>query len=119
MTTHAELLALAEAATPGPWKHETAAEAIHTYNQVTCGLEPGATYFTAQCHTGDEPEAEREDFANGAFIAAANPTTVKALVEMVRELERELAKYPPWPKADRVNFGNEIQERKGMDDDEF
>ncbi len=66
------LEALAKAATPGPW---TPYETVHADNYVTAG--GGVLTGTVVCG----PTYERE---NTAFIAAANPQTVLALIAAQR-----------------------------------
>lgn len=66
MSRTEELLALAEKATPGPWR----ADGEHGYIDCVCTK----TFCIAS-------DIEKED---AAFIAAANPETIKQLVELCR-----------------------------------
>ena len=66
MSRTKELLALAEAAAPGPWR----ADGEHGYIDCVCTK----TFCIAS-------DIEKED---AAFIAAANPETIKQLVELCR-----------------------------------
>ena len=66
MTRTEELLALAKEATPGPWR----ADGEHGYIDCVCTK----TFCIAS-------DIEKED---AAFIAAANPETIKQLVELCR-----------------------------------
>ena len=87
-TTDAELLKLAEAATPGPWR------TFRNRHTTTDGHEWG---WVAPAHNSrltingmsivwERPEGE----TNARFLAAASPDRVKALVMRVRELEAGL-----------------------------
>ena len=66
MTRTKELMKLAKAATPGPWR----ADGEHGYIDCVCTK----TFCIAS-------DIEKED---AAFIAAANPETIKQLVELCR-----------------------------------
>ena len=84
MSRTEELLALAEAATPGPWR----ADGEHDYLDCVCTK----TFCIAS-------DIEKED---AAFIAAANPETIKQLVELVRlqhEAVKQYAKMMPLYQA--------------------
>jgi hypothetical protein len=90
----AELEALAEAATPGPWEDHVVAYAQGdpsngpSYDvSIRCALGQIA-------HLSEDGDAGHG--ANAAFIAAANPATVLALVRAVREMRTALerAKCP-------------------------
>lgn len=75
MTKTEELLKLAEAATPGPWWH---GEQHHPDGHALAWI--GKSFV--DCDGGTKNYREQKDDA--AFIAAANPATIKALVELVR-----------------------------------
>lgn len=66
MSKTEELLKLAEAATPGPWR---------SYEDVVTFPWPEGGFCLAD---GPKPRA------NADFIAAANPETIKALIVLVR-----------------------------------
>lgn len=72
MSCTEELLKLAEAATPGPWR----ADGEHGYIDCVCTK----TFCIAS-------DIEKED---AAFIAAANPETIKQLVELCRLMKTPL-----------------------------
>lgn len=97
MTDHTELRKAAEAATPGPWvlQHGDAA-ILEPRSSVTakngkriCDNEP---YY---------PTAVTDN--NAAFIAAANPATIIALLDEIDHLEHE--------KKSRIEHANDIAER--------
>ncbi len=67
MTKTAQLLALAEAATPGPWWRED---------------EEDSSYSMVEAKGQTIVKLHAEDNCN--FIAATNPETTKQLVELVR-----------------------------------
>jgi len=100
----AELKRLAEAATPGPWYVQYGDDdrfmsmaAISQSNARTCNIGPfddcaplvAVTFHQCYPHVN----CERSDLgdANSAFIAAANPQTVLALIETVQSQAAELA----------------------------
>jgi hypothetical protein len=70
-----KLEALARAATPGPW-----AEATRGPNNMPVIGTRGLMLAHVVTGEGFQPQAD----ANGAFIAAANPATVIALIEQAR-----------------------------------
>lgn len=79
MTILSELKALAEAATPGPWSYSS--------------MPSGDTEVFADCGStiaGFAPKEAPEDYHNAAFIAAANPQTVLALIKTLEEAEKRL-----------------------------
>lgn len=65
---HSELRKLAEAATPGPWFLDT--------SNICCGVTQGTSYKDRGVFVTDE--TTRDD---GAFIAAANPKAVLAILD--------------------------------------
>ena len=76
MSKTAQLLALAEAATPGPWRG---------YDDIVRFPKPEEGGFRiAACS---------RPIANAAFIAAANPETIKQLVELVRLQHEALLRF--------------------------
>jgi mannose/fructose/N-acetylgalactosamine-specific phosphotransferase system component IIB len=80
-----DLSAIAEAAmaaTPGPWESRT--ELGHP--GVRAIARPDAFDWICSMQVSNSPRFE----ANAAFIALANPTTVLALVDRIRELEAGL-----------------------------
>lgn len=81
MTPHLPALeAIAKAATPGPWGR--APDPCH-YDTLST--------IVGNCHRIAEiggVSVDEQD-ANAAYIAAANPETVLALIEMIRALEAE------------------------------
>jgi len=84
MTHTEELMKLAEAATPGPWH----ADGEHDYKDCVC--------TSKYCITSDLEEKD------ASFIAAANPETIKQLVELVRlqhESVKQYAKMMPLYQA--------------------
>jgi hypothetical protein len=90
----AELERLARAATPGPWEAEH-----RCHGRTAADDEAGGLGLEVR---GPEPATDRGQFARGAdaaFIAAAHPGTVLALVERVRELEAENARLRAAPEA--------------------
>jgi hypothetical protein len=77
----AELERLARAATPGPWERETDSDGNATPYLVMAGdIRISDTGWDV---------GKKQAGRNTAFIAAAHPGTVLALVERVRELEAE------------------------------
>lgn len=92
---HAELARLAEAATPGPWVSERSVDEWGV--SVIASNETGHISNPTRgqvCHvsvvagaSGDDPDLAQ---ANAAFIAAANPATVLALIAEVAALRGDL-----------------------------
>lgn len=74
MTRTAQLLALAEAATPGPWRKTC-------HGVVVADKGTGNTDDDYIVMWDDTPEHVETD---ATFIAATNPETTKQLVELVR-----------------------------------
>jgi len=91
-TTDDELLALAEAATQGPWVVEDPLS--FELSIVQAGLEAYEWQFIASCTFSDEDEDDplpREQVErNAAFIAAASPDRVIALLETIKDLRAKL-----------------------------
>lgn len=81
---------LADAATPGPWSvYEDCAfmVAVDTERFTTKGTL--GNYETANiCKVDGSPMFQREEDA--AFIAAANPQTVKQLIALIRQCKEAL-----------------------------
>ena len=80
MTRTEELLALAAAATPGQWAANTSDEdepIVYVDNQYIC-----QTIYDHQSYTYRENPAGH--LHDARFIAAANPETIRQLVELVR-----------------------------------
>lgn len=83
-TERAELKRLAEAATPGPWKHYTQT----CGHKTVIGAGPHMLELcVADCD--DEGLTKAQNAANGAFIAAANPVTVLDLLAENERLRHE------------------------------
>lgn len=81
-----ELKRLAQAATPGPWKHFT-----QTYGEWTVvgGGETTLQHAIADCRADKLTKAQNA--ANGEFIAATDPSAVLALLERIEALEKQAA----------------------------
>lgn len=107
MTNHDELRKLAEAATPGPWK----LGGLQSYDGAS--LAPFRCVYRSDAEThdtrlyvwGDSREAlleedadQREPLfdcdADAAFIAAANPSAVLALLDENARLREQVGKKP-------------------------
>lgn len=84
----ARLRELAEAATPGPWEtYENAA------GNIGIGEVEGRKVAMFQTSTADRKGwAYRHHLRNAAFIAAANPATILALLDAL-SAERERGEY--------------------------
>lgn len=76
---------LADGATPGPWITETGTETVWVgpskasaakVARIICPVDVGPGYIT---------EYVEQQTANAAFIAAANPATIKALIAELKE----------------------------------
>jgi hypothetical protein len=83
-STLGELLKLAEKATPAPWKHSTrevGTPAEFEYVGASGSLGEDSV-FIADCGSGD-------DGHDAAFIAAANPSTVSALILELQALTED------------------------------
>ena len=76
---HTELRKLAEAATPGPWYDTNGAVWIDTRQQVCCGRSYEECCGNPDIEGGQEQVADSSP-TDAAFIAAANPETVLALL---------------------------------------
>jgi len=91
-TTDDELLKLAEAATPGPWRtfrnRHTTTDG-HAWGWVAPSPNIRLT-IKGMSIVWERPEGE----TNARFLAAASPDRVKALVMRVRELEAWIANPP-------------------------
>ena len=81
-TTDDELLALCDTATPGRW-HVNPHDEIEVRTETR---DARGGYYQTVCETYNATTA--------AFIAAASPDRVKALVMRVRELEAWIANPP-------------------------
>ncbi len=84
MTDTTELRRLAEAATPGPWS-------LHPISSTA--VIGAAGYVVAACggyssNSRDSGELLSELSANAKLIAAANPQTMQALLDVVDAAER-------------------------------
>ena len=86
MSKTAQLLALAEAATPGPWWKEDGAPRC-VYAKVKGGRPNGEGLLTVAYYGTVRPN----DVPDAAFIAAANPETIKQLVEQMNVLVAALS----------------------------
>jgi hypothetical protein len=75
MTTLTELRKLAEAATPGPWREGTPPP----NGTTTVGTVQGL--MTAHCFNGRD----------SAFISAANPATILALLDLIAQCKEALS----------------------------
>ncbi|WP_312272273.1 ead/Ea22-like family protein [Pseudomonas sp.] len=104
------LIELAKKATPGPW--------LIDGNLVYALSESGADVFWLGVNPGYKSKDERtsldEILANIQHIAAANPATVLALCERLREAEKTIANALSELKAgdvrsaiDQLEAGNE------------
>ena len=97
---HAELARLAEEATPGPWKGRQPAYsegATYIESELPCINGLSAWFSVALVPTPSPEELGYSDGAidsdaNAAFIAAANPATVLALLAENAALRGDLAK---------------------------
>lgn len=76
----AELKKLAEAATPGPWEWRPYTEYGERRSAVT--------YKRGSKIVSDSWGYEADK--NAAFIAAANPATIKALIELAEQMQEAL-----------------------------
>ncbi|WP_019101177.1 ead/Ea22-like family protein [Chromobacterium haemolyticum] len=79
----AELERLARAASPGPWEYQTS----------NGWLRVGTTPANRGRMDGDIVANDAASPANMAYIAAANPATVLALLDRIAELEQDAARY--------------------------
>jgi hypothetical protein len=105
-----ELRRLAEAATPGEW--------VAISNSVKCGrfnVCPTVTAAGTGVSMDEKIIAERR---NAKFIAAANPQTVLALLDRIRELEslaKDLRQVAYWVIEDEKG-GTEAEINEYIDD---
>lgn len=79
-----KLREFAEAATPGPWRHNPAPthhEPVWRVEHTARGANRGAQFVVANVDG-----TEKNDVANAAFIAAANPQTVLNLMDEIERL---------------------------------
>lgn len=79
------LASLARAATPGPWRHnpaQTRGGPVWRVEYTAKGMNAGASFVIASMEG-----TEGNDVPNAAYIAAADPTTLLALIDRVRRLE--------------------------------
>lgn len=77
----ADLEAKADAATPGPWVIE---QRDHLLGSVNCGDKHIA--FASYNNCPDKERRVTNTKENAAFIASANPETIKRLVRMIEYL---------------------------------
>jgi len=84
--TDAELQALAERATPGPWDVDDSGEPGADGVMVNCN-EPDRECIVADCNTDSGCEQ-----CNADFIAAASPDIVLALIRRAQEAEAHAEK---------------------------
>lgn len=100
----AEIEAAAKAATPGAWvsmNHCDVFTELGAPNRKGVNAERSDGWRVAEAtecwvYTEDEHEAElsRDEVkANARHIATANPATVLALVQHIKELEKDAARY--------------------------
>lgn len=94
----AELRQLAMKATPGPWEQDRLrgrGEGDYLPAVVSYGLDPCYTVGNTvhQCGEQDSgrPIYTQASLDDAAFIAAADPQTVLALIDEVERLQREIA----------------------------
>jgi hypothetical protein len=85
------LLALAIAATPGPWEHRGASVASIATGYVA--ELSGFPHSLASLSATRGPEQRDRD---AAFIAAANPSTVIALLGEIEALRKALERIERW-----------------------
>jgi len=90
MTDYSELVRLAEAATPGPWKQHLVDDTtvICSHGDVCCTFANGGRDDDVDFDT----DTERCE-ANATFIAAANPQAILTLIKRVKELETALKPF--------------------------
>jgi len=81
------LRALAEAATPGPWSHYQSG-GIHQIDAATKTVVHWSGFD--QLQTPNEKATIKD---NAAYIAAANPAAILALLDRVKALEKGLSFY--------------------------
>ena len=104
MTKTQQLLALCEAATPGPWHHVQAFQTVGKLRTIHGAVPAQRVDFVS---TEKEPVHKRviipmetrESHTTSndmAFIAAANPETIKQLVELCRLQHEAITKCTEW-----------------------
>lgn len=87
--TETELRKLAEAATPGPWEATDGVVWIDTREQVCCGRGYQECCGEPDVIGGQEKVADT-NASDAAFIAAANPTAVLALLDELTALRAKV-----------------------------
>lgn len=104
MNNYEELAKLAEAATPGPWWDKKNLDWVYPQTEVQSDFGQVARFVRNEvqycCTIG---KAERE-WANAAFIAAANPAAILALLSERTQLAERVASL----EAARVAYANEF-----------
>jgi len=94
---HAELARLAEAATPGPWVADVSSAKSYASVRVVNGPATRTGKATIlRLQTALNSQRAEEALADAAFIAAANPAAVLALIAVVAALRGE---RDEWRKA--------------------
>jgi hypothetical protein len=99
MTRTEELLALAEAATSGPWDTNPA-DALSSELEVTAN-----NHYISICDAAPY---------DALFIAASNPETIKQLVELVR-LQHEALRMNKTPLEDYFTQPRIVQMREALE----
>lgn len=112
MTRTEELLALAEAATPGPWEWinpeddspwdgsgYASLRTVKHYGENKTEVRDGLHYTTFSLPKFLVEAEQIESVDDAAFIAAANPETIKQLVELVRLQHETLLELEPYIPA--------------------
>jgi len=74
------LLAVVDAATPGPWKWDTATSSLTAPNTMVLGLRVGEMLYQEPSGPGLKP-------ADGKYIAAFSPSVARELIERVMRAE--------------------------------
>lgn len=106
-STVADLLAKAEAATPGPWESDHDAVIADTREQVCCGKGYHSCCGQPEVIGECVAIAERAKDNDATYIAAASPTSIievcKALEDARGEVDRltdenEELRNAPWPE---------------------
>lgn len=104
----AQLRALAEAATPGPWKLVRHTSAI---GKGTPGATDDWTIYGDE-HKSIAYEGSHPRVGDPDFIAAASPATIIALLDelaMREQSEREAWRYHPELEAERARLAAEME----------
>ena len=118
MTSDDELRRLAEAATPGPWfAHEAKRSANTKYRWV--GRRHHQQNGSGVCRIiGDPGPPDRKD-ADAAYIAAANPAAILALLDRLRDAEAREARLrealEAAPDAIDAAYSQALDEEQGND----